>query len=106
MFNFFQRNSVNSIDVNEIDNISEKINLIDIREPYEYKSGHLPKTKNIPMKKILSETERYLDKSREYYIICQTGARSSRVCRILKKKGFTITNVSGGTGRYRGSLKK
>ena len=83
-----------------------KINLIDIRESNEYKSGHLPTAKNIPMDKILSETERHLDKSKEYHIICQSGSRSSRTCGILKGKGFNIINVSGGTGRYRGKLEK
>jgi len=83
-----------------------KINLIDIREPNEYKRGHLPTAKNIPMDKILSESEKYLDKSKEYHIICHSGARSSRTCGILKKKGFDIINVSGGTGRYRKTLEK
>jgi len=40
MFKLFQRNSANSIDVNDIDEIMDNINLIDIREPYEYKGGH------------------------------------------------------------------
>jgi len=83
-----------------------KINLIDIREPNEYKRGHLPTAKNIPMDKILSESEKYLDKSKEYHIICHSGARSSRTCGILKKKGFDIINVSGGTGGYRKTLEK
>ena len=106
MFKFLQRDTSNTIDVNDIDNLTEKINLIDIREAYEYKSGHLSKAKNIPMGKMLSETERYLDKSKEYYIICQSGARSSRTCTILKRNGFNLINVSGGVGRYRGELKK
>ena len=106
MFKFFQRDTGSTIDVNDIDNLKDKINLIDIREPYEYKSGHLSKAKNIPMDIILSQTDRYLDKSKEYYIICQSGARSSRTCKILQRNGFNLVNVSGGTGRYRGELKK
>lgn len=93
------------MDVNSLDGLLEKINLIDIREPYEYKGGHLPSAKNVPMNKIIEESEKYLDKSKEYHIICQTGGRSSRACSILKKKGFNVVNVSGGTGRYKGSLK-
>ncbi|MDP4146417.1 MAG: rhodanese-like domain-containing protein [Bacillota bacterium] len=106
MFSFLFKNSVNSVNVNELDGLLGKINLIDIREPYEYKSGHLPTAKNIPMNNIIAEPEKYLDKSKEYHIICQSGGRSSRACGILKERGFNIVNVSGGTGGYRGSLKK
>lgn len=105
MFSFFSKSTVNSIDVNDLEELFDKINLIDIREPYEYKRGHLPGAKNIPMAVILSEGDKYLDKAKEYYIICQSGARSSSACSVLKSKGFNVVNVSGGTGRYRGTLK-
>lgn len=105
MFSFFSKETVNSVDVNSLEGLMGKINLIDIREPYEYKEGHLPSTKNIPMNLIIEESDKYLDKSKEYHIICQTGGRSSRVCSILKKKGFNVVNVAGGTSRYRGNLK-
>lgn len=106
MFGFFKNKSMNSIDVNDLDSASGYLELIDIREPNEYKSGHLPKAKSIPMNKILSETEKYLEQSKEYYIICHTGSRSSRTCKMLKQKGFNVINVSGGTSRYKGKLTK
>lgn len=106
MFNFLFKGNVNSVDVNELDELIGKINLIDVREPYEYKGGHLPSAKNIPVNKMIAEADKLLDKSKEYHIICQSGARSSRVCSILKEKGFNVVNVNGGTGRYRGDLKR
>lgn len=106
MFPFMFGNKVNSIDVNELNNLIGEINLIDIREPYEYTDGHLPSAKNIPMNMILSNPQKYLDKSKEYYIICHSGARSSRTCGALKGKGFNVINVSGGTGRFRGKLER
>lgn len=105
MFSFFSRNRVNSINANDLEELLGKINLIDIREPYEYKNGHLPTAKNIPMGKILAEPDKYLNKDKEYHIICQSGGRSSSTCRQLKAKGFNIVNVSGGTGSYKGKLK-
>lgn len=106
MFTFMSRNSVKSIDVNEMDNLLGKVEIIDIREPYEYMGGHIPTAKNIPMDTILEQPEKYLDKSKEYHIICQSGARSSRTCGVLKENGFSIINVVGGTGRYRGRLER
>jgi rhodanese-related sulfurtransferase len=106
MFRLFTKNTVGSIDVNELDELLGRINLIDIREPYEYKAGHLPNSKNIPMNLILSDPEEYLEESKEYHIICHSGSRSSRACSLLKERGFNVVNVSGGTGRYRGILTK
>ena len=41
-----------------------------------------------------------------YYIICQSGARSSRACSILTKQGFDVINVSGGVGSYVGTRRQ
>jgi rhodanese-related sulfurtransferase len=101
-----KKNSFDVVDVSMIDNLLGKVNLIDIREPYEYMGGHLPTAKNIPMDTILEQPEKYLDKSKEYYIVCYSGSRSSMTCRTLKENGFNIINVAGGTGRYRGRLER
>lgn len=106
MFSFLSRNRVNSVSVNDLGDLLGKVDLIDIREPYEYKNGHLPTAKNIPMDIILAETDKYLNKNKEYYIICQSGGRSSSTCSKLKAKGFNVVNVLGGTSRYTGLLKK
>ena len=106
MFESLFRRGGNSIDVNELEELLPKINLIDIREPYEYKVGHLKGAKNIPMNIIVAQSEKYLDESKEYHIICHSGARSSKTCSILKHNGFNVINVSGGTVRYKGKLER
>jgi rhodanese-related sulfurtransferase len=100
MFSTFARNNFKSISVHDLDDILENINLIDIRENYEYRSGHVPTAKNIPMAELLSQPEKYLDKSKEYHIICQSGGRSVRACEDLSLKGYKVVNVFGGTGSY------
>ncbi len=96
----------NSVKVNDLKDKLVNINLIDIREPYEFNNGHLPNAKNIPMENIVNYPEKYLTKDKEYYIICQSGVRSSRTCNFLDRKGYKIINVSGGTGNYNGKLDK
>ena len=103
MFLFSKKNN-NAIKVNEIKDYLGKISLIDIREPFEYSAGHIPTAKNIPMNTLINNPEKYLDKSKEYYIVCQSGGRSSSTCNFLSKQGFNIVNVSGGTGSYTGKL--
>ncbi len=106
MFGFFKRNDGKVINVNEIDDLIGKIQLIDIREKYEYASGSIKSAKNIPMGELLDNPQKYLDKDKEYYIMCQSGGRSSRACNTLSSQGFNVTNVVGGMGSYKGMKRK
>lgn len=106
MFGLFNKNSGKVINVNDIDNLIGEINLIDIREPFEYRRGSLTTAKNIPMGELLDEPEKYLDKNKEYHIVCQSGARSLRTCNQLSNLGFDVVNVAGGVGSYAGSKRK
>ena len=45
MFGFLKRDDSKVINVNAIDNLIGKVELIDIREPYEYKSGSIKTAK-------------------------------------------------------------
>ena len=100
MFSMNNRSKFNLISVHDLDSSLGKINLIDIREVYEYKGGHVPTAKNIPMSTLLTKPNKYLDKTKEYHIICQSGARSSSACNMLSSKGYKVVNVIGGTGSY------
>lgn len=106
MFGLFNKNSGKVINVNDIDNLIGEINLIDIREPFEYRRGSLTTAKNIPMGELLDEPEKYLDKNKEYHIVCQSGGRSLRTCNQLSNLGFDVVNVAGGVGSYSGSKRK
>ncbi len=106
MFEFLKRNDGKVINVNDIDNLIGKMELIDIREDYEYKGGSIKSAKNIPMGELLNQPDKYLNKSKEYYIMCQSGGRSSRACSSLTKQGFNVVNVSGGMGSYAGTKRK
>lgn len=105
MFSFGKK-KYESINVNDLNIKPGTINLVDVREPNEYKAGHVPNAKNIPMSVVLAEPEKYLDASKEYHVICQSGARSSKTCGMLTSSGYKVVNVSGGTGSYQGVLKK
>lgn len=100
MFSILNKNKIDTVDVHDLDAKLGKINLIDIREGYEYNGGHVPTAKNIPMGEILDAPEKYLNKEDKYHIICQTGGRSLKTCKELSDKGYKVVNVSGGTGSY------
>ena len=101
-----KRSEEKIIHINEIDHLIDKVEIIDIREPYEYKSGSIRSAKNIPMGNLLNEPKKYLDTDKTYYVLCQSGARSRRACKMLTKQGFDVVNVSGGVGSYVGTRRQ
>jgi rhodanese-related sulfurtransferase len=105
MFSLFGRSNTNSIHVSEIDPILDSINLIDIREPYECTSGSIKSSKNIPMGQLMSNPTKYLKKDKKYYIICQSGGRSSTASAALQRAGYDVVNVRGGMSSYLGKFK-
>lgn len=106
MFSLFQRNNVNSVHVNEIDNILQDIKLIDIREAYECAHSSIKGARNIPMGLLLAQPEKYLDKSMRYHIMCQSGGRSVSTVSALQRAGYDVVNVKGGMGSYFGRNRK
>lgn len=86
---------------NLIDIMDERtINLIDIRESYKFAQGTIKTAKNIPVNFLLSSPDDYLNMDDEYYIFCNYGSTSRKVCEILTKKGYKVINVVGGYTNY------
>lgn len=73
--------------------------LVDVREPNEYRSGHVPGAVNIPMS-VLPVRVHELPKGRDVHIICQSGGRSMQVTMWLAGQGYNPVNVAGGTGTW------
>ncbi|MGJ9456887.1 rhodanese-like domain-containing protein [Oceanobacillus sp. CF4.6] len=83
------------------DKFKEKeVQFIDVRTPGEYKGNHQKKFNNIPLSSLAGRTNE-LDKNKEVVVICQSGMRSAKASRILKKQGFErVTNVKGGMSAW------
>lgn len=77
--------------------------LIDVRESFDYQSGHVPGAVNLPLSQLEQQLDQ-LSKDHDYYIICQSGMRSERACAFLASLAFKVTNVEGGTASWPGEL--
>lgn len=71
-------------------------NLIDIRSIEKYNSKHILNAVNIPLEQLLIRPQKYLLKGEKYYIYCQKGIQSRKLCQILINSGYNVVNVSGG----------
>ena len=80
-----------------------KLNIIDVRETFEYEMGHIQNALNLPLSE-LGETFETLEKGTAYYLICQSGSRSAMAGEFLGSKGYDVTNVLGGMGAWPGEI--
>jgi rhodanese-related sulfurtransferase len=74
--------------------------LLDVRRPPEWNSGHIAKALHYPLNK-LPEQSSGLNKEQRTAVICAGGYRSSAASSVLERLGFHhITNVVGGMAAW------
>jgi rhodanese-related sulfurtransferase len=76
---------------------------VDVRESYEYKSGHIAKAKNIPVGQVKNRLPE-INKDKQVIVVCASGMRSHRVANILASEGYNVKNMAGGMSAWRGRV--
>ncbi len=81
----------------------ERLEVIDVRTPAEFREIHLPFAKNVPLESF--DPEEYVnqrcDASVPVVIICRTGRRATRACERLRQSGLENAFVlTGGIDRW------
>jgi sulfur-carrier protein adenylyltransferase/sulfurtransferase len=78
----------------------EQLEIIDVREPYEWQINHIPGARLVPLERIAAEIPR-LDKRRETILYCKVGARSMYAAQQLADAGVAeVRNLAGGILRW------
>jgi rhodanese-related sulfurtransferase len=70
--------------------------LIDVREPDEYGTAHVPGAQLIPLGQVVARVGE-VTRDGTVYVICQTGNRSARAVQWYRAQGIDAVNVEGGT---------
>jgi rhodanese-related sulfurtransferase len=70
--------------------------LIDVREPTEYDEAHVPGAILVPLGTVADRLDAF-DADATTYVICRSGARSMKACRVAAESGLRTVNVAGGT---------
>lgn len=78
--------------------------IVDVREPDEFRGGHIPKALNVPLSGLrtgLAQIESY--KSRPLIVCCRTSQRSARAAVMLRQQNFPNVQVlAGGMAGWQG----
>ena len=81
--------------VNYKDLVGRGAQIIDVRTPGEFKSGHIRGALNIPLQTISSQMGR-IKKDKPIITCCASGMRSASAKSILKSNGFEEVHNGGG----------
>jgi phage shock protein E len=77
--------------------------IIDVRTPGEFKSGHIRGAVNIPLQTIASQMGR-IKKDKPVITCCASGMRSASAKSILRSNGFEEVHNGGGWMSLQGKL--
>jgi len=80
--------------------------LLDVRTPDEYRQGHIPGSKNVPLQSISKVADMIDNKSTSIFVHCLSGARSRQAAAILKQMGYTNVKNIGGISAYAGKVER
>lgn len=78
----------------------DDIQLVDVREVDEYRSGHIEGSVLIPLGALPHLLHR-IDERKEIVVVCRSGNRSSEACKILRDRGFReVKSLRGGLSSW------
>lgn len=77
--------------------------VIDVREPEEWVSGHIEGARHIPLQQLPYRLQE-LDPQVEYILVCRSGVRSAMACEFLSAHGYRVYNMTGGMLAWPGEI--
>lgn len=82
--------------ITEIENDQNAV-ILDVRQASEEVEGKIDNSININiMSPDFPEKIKSLDKSKNYYVYCRSGGRSSSACGFMESQGLVAHNLAGG----------
>lgn len=100
LFNFFRQEDIDHL-VEECKSVPGAV-LIDVRTPAEYRDGHIPGSKNIPLQSIGNISSIISDRDTPLYVYCHSGVRSRQAVNRLRDMGYSGVSNIGGIAAYSG----
>ena len=97
------RSDIVEVDVAALGDLSDTV-IVDVREPAEFESGHIPGAINIPRGLLefriggaAAGPDGAPDPGADILLYCRSGARGALAAQTLRKMGYTgVRNLAGG----------
>lgn len=104
LFDLFKRPDINQ-GVNEYNSTPGAV-LVDVRTPQEYREGHIPDSRNVPLQEIGSVGLKLSTKETHLFLYCHSGARSAQAAGVLRRMGYTSIRNIGGISAWKGTVER
>jgi rhodanese-related sulfurtransferase len=75
------------------------LQVIDVREPYERKAGHIAETRHVELT-ALTAAAATVDRERPVVFYCRAGTRSTMAAQAFRASGYEAYSMSGGLVRW------
>ena len=86
---------VPQMSVHDVKSAGNKLQLLDVRSPGEWKHGHIPGAQHVFLPELRAKAAK-IDKEKAIAVYCESGYRASLGASILKQEGFKdVRNVPG-----------
>jgi rhodanese-related sulfurtransferase len=77
------------------------VDVIDVREDWEFASGHIPNAKHVPLGRIISAAQQHVEGDNLVFV-CEVGQRSAVAAEFAAALGKqNLYNLEGGTTAWR-----
>ena len=80
--------------------------LLDVRTPQEYREGHIPGSKNVPLQQLDKISSVIDNKNVPMFVYCYSGGRSRQATAMLQRMGYTNVQNIGGIAAYSGKVER
>ncbi|MBE6042218.1 MAG: rhodanese-like domain-containing protein [Clostridiales bacterium] len=104
LFDIFRSSDINSLLLKARE--MEDSVIIDVRDPDEFRQGHIPGAINVPVDNIEIIEKHINKKDTPIFSYCLSGMRSRRAVSSLTSMGYTDVNNIGGINRYKGKIER
>lgn len=103
-FDFLRSPNINQ-GLEEYDGIPDAL-LLDVRTEEEYREGHIPGSRNLPLHSIDQVKTMANHKGIPLFVYCHSGARSRQAAGLLEQMGYRKVRNLGGISSYLGKVER
>lgn len=91
--------SIDPAELQEMIKSAKKPTILDVRQPDEYRLGHIPGAKLIPLPELKGRIAEF-GKNSQIVCVCASGSRSTSASKMFSSAGYQVLNLSGGMSAW------